>query len=129
MAIETTLAPIFDSPKVQSDKKELTEGVIIGKAFSANGFIPIKEVNNDTGNCIICGDVFSILEPHEIQKIKKTIVSFYITDYTGSVTCKAFVPSNTADSVLDSLKKTSHVAVKGFNCLPDASRPRKTRML
>lgn len=115
MTVETTLAPI-SAPKMDSAPKKIvsfaTEGAIIGKPFTPNDFIEIKEIDNYTGQCMIYGDIFGI-DCKEIPKIKKTIVSFYITDYTGSLTCKCFVPIAATDEVKGVLKKTGTVAVRG----------------
>ena len=115
MTVETTLAPIV-APKVDSGPKKIvsfaTEGALIGKPFTPNDFTEIKEIDNYTGQCMIYGDIFGI-DCKEIPKIKKTIVSFYITDYTGSLTCKCFVPIAATDEVKGVLKKTGTVAVRG----------------
>ncbi len=115
MTVETTLAPIV-APKVDSAPKKIvsfaTEGALIGKPFTPNDFTEIKEIDNYTGQCMIYGDIFGI-DCKEIPKIKKTIVSFYITDYTGSLTCKCFVPIAATDEVKGVLKKTGTVAVRG----------------
>ncbi|MBQ8765080.1 MAG: PolC-type DNA polymerase III [Clostridia bacterium] len=115
MTVETTLAPI-SAPKVDSAPKKIvsfaTEGALIGKPFTPNDFTEIKEIDNYTGQCMIYGDIFGI-DCKEIPKIKKTIVSFYITDYTGSLTCKCFVPIAATDEVKGVLKKTGTVAVRG----------------
>lgn len=115
MTVETTLAPI-SAPKVDSGPKKIvsfaTEGALIGKPFTPNDFTEIKEIDNYTGQCMIYGDIFGI-DCKEIPKIKKTIVSFYITDYTGSLTCKCFVPIAATDEVKGVLKKTGTVAVRG----------------
>ena len=115
MTVETTLAPIV-APKADSAPKKIvsfaTEGALIGKPFTPNDFTPIKEIDNYAGQCMIYGDIFGI-DCKEIPKIKKTIVSFYITDYTGSLTCKCFVPIAATDEVKGVLKKTGTVAVRG----------------
>ena len=115
MEVETTLAPI-SAPKTDSGPKKIvsfaTEGALIGKPFTPNDFTEIKEIDNYTGQCMIYGDIFGI-DCKEIPKIKKTIVSFYITDYTGSLTCKCFVPIAATDEVKGALKKTGTVAVRG----------------
>ncbi len=115
MTVETTLAPIV-APKMDSGPKKIvsfaTEGALIGKPFTPNDFTEIKEIDNYTGQCMIYGDIFGV-DCKEIPKIKKTIVSFYITDYTGSLTCKCFVPIGATDEVKGALKKTGTVAVRG----------------
>ncbi|MBE7032616.1 MAG: PolC-type DNA polymerase III [Ruminococcaceae bacterium] len=115
MTVDTTLEPIA-APKADSGPKKIvsfaTEGALIGKPFTPNDFTPIKEIDNYAGQCMVYGDIFGI-DCKEIPKIKKTIVSFYITDYTGSLTCKCFVPIAATDEVKGVLKKTGTVAVRG----------------
>ena len=115
MTVEKTLSPIF-MPKESAAPKKLVsvaaEGALIGKPFTVNDLTDIKDIDNYTGNCMIYGDIYGI-DCKEIAKIKKTIVSFYITDYTGSLTCKCFVPMAATDEVKAALKKNSSVAVRG----------------
>ncbi len=115
MVVETKLEPVC-APKAPSAPKKIVsvaaEGALIGKPFTANDLTDIKDIDNYSGSCMIYGDVFGI-DCKEIPKIKKTIVSFYITDYTGSLTVKCFVPIAATDEVKDALKKTGTVAVRG----------------
>ena len=115
MAVEIALEPVC-VPKSASTPKKLVsvaqEGALIGKPFTVNDLTDIKDIDNYTGNCMIYGDIFGI-DCKEIPKIKKTIVSFYITDYTGSLTCKCFVPIAATDEVKGALKKAKTVAVRG----------------
>lgn len=112
LEIGTELKPITMpiSQKVQSAPKE--EGVIIGKSFIPNDLTPINEVNTDLGTCMIHGNIFNV-DSREITKIKKTIVSFYITDFTSSISCKCFVPSKSSADVIDAINKAGCVAVRG----------------
>ena len=115
MTIETKLKPIVMPQAAEPVKKIVSvaaEGALIGKPFPLNDITPICEVSTDIGACIIRGDVFNV-DAREIAKIKKHIISFYITDYTGSVTCKCFVPSKAAEEVVAAIKKTKCVAVRG----------------
>ena len=115
MSVETKLAPIF-TPKENTAPKKIVsvaaEGALIGKPFTVNDLTNIKDIDNYAGQCMICGDIFG-LDCREIAKIKKSIVSFYITDYTGSLTCKCFVPIQATEEVMGALKKTGTVAVRG----------------
>ena len=116
MTLETKLEPISVQAKPQKAEKIVSvaaEGALIGKPFVQGEITPIKEINTDSGACMIRGEIFSVLEPRPIAKIKKTIMSFYITDYTGSITCKCFVPMSAADEVFDALKKNKCVCVRG----------------
>ena len=115
MIITTDLKPITLSKESPAPKKLVSvasDGALIGKNFTVNDLTDIKDVDNYTGTCMICGDVFGI-DCKEIPKIKKTIVSFYITDYTGSLTCKCFVPIAATDEVKGAIKKAGTVAVRG----------------
>jgi len=115
MSVEMTLAPIAMPKEAPQPKKIVSvaaEGALIGKPFTVNDLTDIKEIDSYFGNCMICGDIFGI-DCKEIPKIKKTIVSFYITDYTGSLTCKCFVPMAATDEVKGALKKAGTVAVRG----------------
>ncbi len=115
MVVETKLEPV-SAPKPQAAPQKLVsvaaEGALIGKPFTPNDITEIKDIDNYFGSCMICGDIFGI-DCKEIPKIKKTIVSFFITDYTGSLTVKCFVPIAATDEVKGVLKKTGTVAVRG----------------
>ena len=115
MAVEIKLEPVC-MPKEDSAPKKIvsvaSEGALLGKPFPVNDLINIKEIDNYTGNCMVCGEVFGI-DFKEIAKIKKSIISFYITDYTSSITCKCFVPVSATEEVIDALKKTGVVALRG----------------
>ncbi|MBQ8807826.1 MAG: PolC-type DNA polymerase III, partial [Clostridia bacterium] len=115
MEVDMTLKPIAPPKETLAPKRLVSvaaEGALIGKPFSVNDITNIKDIDNYTGNCMIYGDIFGI-DCREITKIKKTIVSFYITDYTGSLTCKCFVPIAATDEVKAALKKQGTVAVRG----------------
>lgn len=115
MTVETKLEPIVMHKADNAPKKLVSvaaEGALIGKPFTVNDLVNINEIESFSGNCMICGDVFG-LDCREIAKIKKSIISFYITDYTGSLTCKCFVPIAATEEVMGALKKASTVAVRG----------------
>ena len=115
MTVETKLTPIVMHKTENTPKKIVSvaaEGALIGKPFTVNDLTNINEIDNYSGNCMICGDIFG-LDCREIAKIKKSIVSFYITDYTGSLTCKCFVPIAATEEVMGALKKANTVAVRG----------------
>ena len=78
--IEVTheLKPIFAQTAQEKPQAPKEEGVVIGKTFIPDDITPIIEVNTDIGNCVIHGNVFNI-DMREITKIKKHIISFYIT--------------------------------------------------
>jgi len=115
MDVKTQLAPIC-APKANTAPKKIVsvaaEGALIGKPFTVNDLMPICDVSTDIGACMIYGEIFNI-DAREIAKIKKSIISFYITDYTGSVTVKCFVPIAATEEVMGALKSNGCVAVRG----------------
>ena len=115
MTVETKLEPIVMHKTDNAPKKIVSvaaEGALIGKPFTVNDLTNINEIESFSGSCMICGDIFG-LDCREIAKIKKSIVSFFITDYTGSLTCKCFVPIAATEEVMGALKKAGTVAVRG----------------
>ena len=116
MVVETKLEPVTAQSTPPKTAKKLVsvaaDGALIGKTFTVNSLIKISEIDNYTGACMICGEPFG-LDFKEIAKIKKSIVSFYITDYTGSITCKCFVPIAATEEVISAIKGQKAVAVRG----------------
>ncbi len=115
MEVINELKPVEFVKKTSAPEKIVSvasEGALLGKPFNPNDITPINEVSTDISQCMIKGDIFNI-DTKEIAKIKKHIITFYITDYTGSLTCKCFVVSKAVDEVVGALKKQGCVAVRG----------------
>ena len=73
--------------------------------------IPIEKIAYDTGRATIWGDVFA-LEWKETKSGDKNIITFDITDYTGSTTVKVFNGKNEC-RVLENIKKGSTIICSG----------------
>ncbi len=73
--------------------------------------IPIEKIAYDTGRATIWGDVFSS-EWKETRSGDKNIITFDITDYTGSITVKVFNNKNEC-RVLENVKKGSTIICSG----------------
>ncbi len=73
--------------------------------------MPIEKIAYDTGRCTVWGDVFA-LEWKETKSGDKNIITFDITDYTGSVTVKVFNNKNEC-RVLESIKKGASIVCGG----------------
>ncbi len=73
--------------------------------------IPIEKIAYDTGRATIWGDVFS-LEWKETKSGDKNIITFDITDYTGSITVKVFNNKNEC-RVLESISKGTTIVCSG----------------
>ncbi|MGL5380326.1 PolC-type DNA polymerase III, partial [Clostridium sp.] len=104
-----------EKPKKPYEKKEFkrepkTENNIIGRGIN-NEPIPISEIDETSGIVAVMGEVFKtdIVE----TKTGKTILTFYITDYTSSITVKCFLKAQEKDEVLDQIKKGLYCKVRG----------------
>ncbi len=73
--------------------------------------IPIENIAYDTGRATVWGDVFAV-ESKVTRSGDKNIITFDITDYTGSVTVKVF-DSIQSCSVLEGIRKGSTIIVSG----------------
>ncbi|KPU43907.1 DNA polymerase III PolC-type [Oxobacter pfennigii] len=91
-------------------KEDSKSPLILGKKTD-DFVIPIKEVNDLSGRITIEGDIFDlkIIE----TKTGRTIISFNITDYTSSITVKAFPNEKTGDALKERLKVGLHCKVRG----------------
>lgn len=71
----------------------------------------IDSINETSGRVTICGDVFkvNIVE----TKSGRKIVTFYITDYTSSITVKCFPKPNETEELIEELKVGLYCKVKG----------------
>ncbi|GAB6170120.1 PolC-type DNA polymerase III [Clostridium carnis] len=104
-----------NKPKKSYEKREFkrepkTENNIIGRGISQEA-IAIKEIDETSGIVAILGEIFKtdIVE----TKTGKTILTFFITDYTSSITVKCFLKPQEKDEVLDSIKKGLYCKVRG----------------
>ncbi len=113
MDIDVQLTPIYE-PTAQ--KKTITtisaEEPILGKAFSIKEITPLKNAEQGSGVITVKGNPFAI-SSHYLEKNDKYIISFYLTDSTGSITIKFFTPSDNADAIISALKETKTLVVNG----------------
>ncbi|NLL93821.1 MAG: PolC-type DNA polymerase III [Clostridiales bacterium] len=89
--------------------------VIFGRSFDGD-IMPLSEVNAETGETIIHGEIISV-ETREIRN-ERTIVTFSITDYTDSIKSKLFVKNDELVETLDGIKKGNFIKLKGI-CMFD----------
>ncbi|MEA4954088.1 MAG: PolC-type DNA polymerase III [Pseudoflavonifractor sp.] len=73
---------------------------------------PMSELNLDMGTVVVKGDVFSV-ENKELTRRKAWVVSFDITDYTGSVRINKFFPGDEGKALVDNIHEGMHVIVQG----------------
>ncbi|MCL2034631.1 MAG: PolC-type DNA polymerase III [Oscillospiraceae bacterium] len=78
--------PVFDTGKIPVNANSIT--VIKGKAITSAP-IPLGEVDSNSGEVVVWGEVFSI-QKREIQNGARVVYTISFTDGTGSNSIKAF---------------------------------------
>lgn len=73
---------------------------------------PIRDLNPEDGTVTVWGDVFGY-ESKETRDGRSLIISFHITDYTGSYTVKIFDEKENAAKVDQAIKDGMTVLVRG----------------
>ena len=107
----------IDRPNLSSSDKKKdapaspASDAIFGKPFKGNG-IPMKELNLDMGSVIVEGKVFAV-EHKELKKRNAWVISFDMTDNTGSVRVNRFMEANEAKPILDNVKIGKVLKVQG----------------
>jgi len=107
----------YNGPKVekktdyQSYKREpKDENTVYGRSIRMDT-TEIKDIDETSGYVAIIGEVFKT-EMIE-TKTGKTILTFFITDYTSSISVKLFLKPQEKDSVIDEVKKGFYCKVRG----------------
>ena len=96
------------SPKQDQPQSEET---LYGKPFRGNP-VPMKDLNIDMGSVIVEGRVFSV-DHRELKKRNAWIVSFDMTDNTGSVRLQRFLENSEAKKILEHLQVGNILKVQG----------------
>ena len=91
-------------------KRSSHPDVIFGREVLTDA-VPISDVVGEIGEIVIRGQILGN-DRRDIRN-DKTIVKFSLTDFTDSIYCKLFVPTDKADELLKDLGKGSFVKVKG----------------
>ena len=86
-----------------------TQENIIGKSPRGR-VIPIKDIVEESGEVLIWGDIFK-RDERTTRKGDKKIISLFVTDYTSSITVKAF--ANVDDASYDELQPGGTFVIKG----------------
>ncbi len=116
MEVEHNLAPIYEKKAPRKEEKKADEDVILGHLFDpAPELVSISEINSDVQFAVIKGDTFNPSDGLVCRELKnsKFLISFFITDYTDSITVKMFVRAKDAEEIADFFKKPKCVAVRG----------------
>lgn len=73
--------------------------------------IKVKDINVQTGSCVIEGIVFQ-LETRQIKN-NKTLVTFYVSDFSDSITVKVFLSEEQTSEFLLNVENDSYIKVEG----------------
>ena len=79
--------------------------------------VPMDQILDEMGEITIRGKVLSV-EEREIRN-EKTIVSFFITDFTDTMKCKMFCPNEELPNIREGVKKGAFLLVWGL-CAMDS---------
>lgn len=92
--------------------KKLPENLVIGRRGISGVVTFIEHMNGDFDNIIIEGYVLS--QEMRITRSEKVLLIFDVTDYTDSITCKAFLKKEVfEDRTSDMLSKNMFVRIEG----------------
>lgn len=110
-----TTTPKPAKETIAKPSKQKQTNVIHGKPIAEGQAVPIKDISELTGECIICGQVTDI-KSFDIKKAargERSIVVFGVTDFTSTVTCKAFVSREKCEYIKQRLSDAQAVKVAG----------------
>lgn len=96
--------------KIQNPE-EKNSVILIGRDFSGE-VTEMKEINEYSGKVIVSGSIITT-ETKEIKN-DKVIFFIYITDGTGSVTCKCFMENAKYKDLKGRLKSVKAVCIRGL---------------
>ena len=109
----------LQSARIRADhpaegKKEESGGerVLYGKALREPKLTEMRELTLESGNVTVRGEVFAV-NNREIQRRGAAVLSFDMTDYTGSVRVSKFFDRGTDASVLQKIKAGQYLTVRG----------------
>ncbi len=100
---------VAEKPK---EKKKLPENLAIGRRGIGGFVTKIKDLNGDFDSIIIEGYVLA--RDMRITRSEKVLLIFDVTDYTDSITCKAFLKHEAyEEQTKDKLSKNMFVRIEG----------------
>lgn len=117
-----TVDILSDYPRTEPAKRASGSGekVLMGKPGKGK-ITQMKDLTPDSGKVTVTGEVFSV-QNREIQRRGAAVLSFDMTDYTGSVRVSRFIASGEDRSILDKISQGQILTVTGnltFNKFDD----------
>lgn len=109
-----TILPVYPRGAISernSEKKKPENPVIYGKSTTGS-ITPMEKVTLELGKVTVRGEVFDV-QPKEIPKRKAWVLSFDMTDFTGSVHVSKFMLDENAGNIVSKIKKGMSLTVSG----------------
>ena len=110
-AVFARAAPSDKSTKSQSGKTAQSDPVIMGRRTKANA-TPMSDVSLELGKATVKGEVCDVSSRY-IEKSKAWLLSFDLTDYTGTVHVSKFIPESGDAKAVKRIKKGMWLTVTG----------------
>ncbi|MCL2343489.1 MAG: PolC-type DNA polymerase III [Firmicutes bacterium] len=105
-------APVKKSAAQPKKRASAAKGAALyGKAFKAAP-APVSDLRQDSGEVVVEGDVLDVTSKL-LQKGSGAVLSFDLTDYTGTVRVSKYIHGANERAVIDKIKKGMTVAVRG----------------
>lgn len=102
---------VLEKAKTKKSREEIRiKDYSFGRKISQDP-MKIKDINFDTGQAVIEGEVFQI-ESRDIRGNRK-LVTFNLTDTTDSMTAKVFLRENQYEEFISNVKEGSYVKISG----------------
>ena len=109
---EEMIARMGELPKEK--KKVYGPRVLYGRKISQSKNDPIGELSETSGRVCVEGFVLKTIESKELKGGFKTLITFGVTDYTGSILCKVFLNTEQGEGKeISGLKPGIRVKVRG----------------
>ena len=100
--------------QVKEKKKPEGPRVLYGRKITGSTSDPIGDLNETSGRVCVEGFVLKKIESKELRGGSKTLVTFGVTDYTGSILCKVFLNAEQGEGKeIQGLKAGIRVRVRG----------------
>lgn len=100
-----------DAAKPREEKGSKTRAIFGGRAIRRKP-IPMAELQLDMDLVVVEGDVFFV-EHRDLKKRNAWVISFDVTDYTGSIRVTKFMPKEEGQAIVDQVKKGQRLMIQG----------------
>lgn len=107
------IIPVYPQETASSQAKKVNKKgkILFGRATKGE-ITRISDINLESGRVVICGEIFSV-DTKEIAKTGATVLSFSITDYTGSIKVSKYIRDDAEKTKAMGITKGMYVRVKG----------------